>query len=160
MIKKPTYTKGLAICENQCDQARGLIGQTVADNLQVHIEALKDSVQVWKALATLFDKIDGVFAYYFEKKIHSIDPSEFDRIESFLAKNKTLNEKLNACGKDYKKNDTALIIIVEQKLPPSFDMFIQTRNRALEMSKGATTNTFEDFCLGLINEQDRLISNG
>ena len=39
-------------------------------------------------------------------------------------------------------------------------MFIQTRNRALEMSKGATANTFEDFCLGLINEQDRLISNG
>ena len=28
------------------------------------------------------------------------------------------------------------------------------------MSKGATANTFEDFCLGLINEQDRLISNG
>ena len=40
-------------------------------------------------------------------------------------------------------------------------MFIQTRNRALELSKGTTTtNTFEDFCLGLINEQDRLISNG
>ena len=40
-------------------------------------------------------------------------------------------------------------------------MFIQTRNRALEMSKGTATNTFEDFCLGLIfNEQDRLLSSG
>ena len=73
---------------------------------------------------------------------------------------KTLNEKLNACGKDYKKNDTALIIFVEQKLPPSFDMFIQTRNRAIEMSKWTITNTFEEFCQGLINEQDRLISTG
>ena len=39
-------------------------------------------------------------------------------------------------------------------------MFIQTRNRALELSKGTTSNTFEDFCLGLINEQDRLLSSG
>ncbi len=109
---KPTDADELVIWEERYDQARGLIGQTVADNLHVHIEALEDPIQVWKALATLFDKTDGVSAYYFEKKIHSIDPSEFDRIESFLAEIKTLNEKLNACGKDYKKNDTALIILV------------------------------------------------
>ena len=91
------------------DQARGLIGQIVADNLQVHIEAQENPVEVWKTLATLFDKTDDVYAYYFENKIHSIDPNEFDRIEYFLAESKTLNEKLNACGKDYKKNDTALL---------------------------------------------------
>ena len=70
-----------------------------------------------------------------KKKIHSIDPNELDRIEFFFAEIKTLNETLNGCGKDYKKNDTPLIILVEQKLSPSFDMFIQTRNRAIEMSK-------------------------
>jgi len=63
-------------------------------------------------------------------------------------------------GKDYKKNCIALIILVEQKLPPSFYMFIQTRNMALEMSKWTLTNTFEEFWQGLINEQDRLISTG
>lgn len=81
-------------------QARRLIGQTVADNVQVHIEAYDNSVEVWKSLASLFDKIYGVFAYYFENKIHSIDPKEFDRIKSFLVEIKILNEKLNACGKD------------------------------------------------------------
>lgn len=45
-------------------------------------------------------------------------------------------------------------------MPPSFDIFIQTRNRAIEMSKWTITTTFEEFCRGLINEQDRLISNG
>ena len=39
-------------------------------------------------------------------------------------------------------------------------MFIQTRNRAIEMSKGTIVNVFEEFCQGLINEQDRLISTG
>ena len=46
----------------------------------------------------------------------------------------------------------ALIILVEQKLPSCFDMFIQTRNRALELSQSTTKPTFDDFCKGLINE--------
>ena len=66
---------------------------------------------------------------------------------------KTLNEKLNNCGKDYKKTRTALIILVEQKLASCFDMFIQTRNRALELSQSTTKPTFDAFCKGLINEK-------
>ena len=70
---------------------------------------------------------------------------------------KTLNEKLNNCGKDYKKIDTALIILVEQKLLSCFDMFIQTRNRALELSQSTRKPSFDAFCKGLINEKERLI---
>ena len=73
---------------------------------------------------------------------------------------KTLNEKLNNCGKDYKKTDTALIILVEQKLPSCFDMFIQTRNRALELSQSTMKPTFDYFCKGFVNEQERLIVLG
>ena len=36
-------------------------------------------------------------------------------------------------------------------------MFIQTRNRALELSQSITKQTFDDFCEGLINEEERLI---
>ena len=39
-------------------------------------------------------------------------------------------------------------------------MFIQTRNRAIKMSKGTHTPSFDDFCKGLINEQDKLIPSG
>ena len=73
---------------------------------------------------------------------------------------KTLNEKLNNCGKDYKKTDISLIILVEQKLSSSFDMFIQTRNRALELFQSTTKPTFDDLCKGLINEKERLIILG
>ena len=66
---------------------------------------------------------------------------------------KTLNEKLNCCGKDYKKTNIALIILIERKMPSCFDMFIQTRNRALELSQITTKQNFDDFCKGLINEQ-------
>jgi hypothetical protein len=107
----------------------------------------------------MYDKIDDVSTYYLEKKIHELDPKDFERIKQFLAELKSYNEKLNNCGSDYKKNDTTLIILVEKKLPPIYDMFIQTRNRAIEMSKGTLKPNFEDFCKGLICEQDRLLSS-
>ncbi len=73
---------------------------------------------------------------------------------------KTLNEKLNNCGKDYKKINTALIIIVEQKLSACFNMFIHIRNTALEMSQSTMKPNIDDFCKGLINEQKNLITSG
>ena len=60
-----------------------------------------------------------------------------------------LNEKINNYGKSYNKIDTALIILVEQKLPSSFDMFIQTRNSALELSQSTMKHNFDDFFKGL-----------
>ena len=55
---KPTYGVELVIWEEMYDQARGLI--------EVHIVAQENLIEVWKTLATLFDKTDGVSAYYFE----------------------------------------------------------------------------------------------
>ena len=45
-------------------------------------------------------------------------------------------------------------------MPSCFDMFIETRNIALELSQSTTKQTFDDFCKGLINEQERLIVSG
>lgn len=61
--KKSIDVKYLVIWEEQCDQARGLIGQTVSDSLQVHIEAEDSQVKLWKTLVSLFDKSDNVYAY-------------------------------------------------------------------------------------------------
>ena len=44
--KTPNATDDLAIWEDKSDQARGLIGQTIANSLQVSIEAEDNSVQV------------------------------------------------------------------------------------------------------------------
>ena len=39
----------------------------------------------------------------------------------------------------------------------SFDMIIQTRNMALELSQSMTKPTFDFLCKWLINEKERLI---
>ena len=51
--KTPTAADDLSIWEAKSDQARGLIGQTVADSLQVSIEAEDNSVAVWKTFFSL-----------------------------------------------------------------------------------------------------------
>lgn len=38
-------------------------------------------------------------------------------------------------------------------------MFIQTKNRAIQMSKESMTPSYEDFCKGLTNGQERLIAS-
>ena len=88
-------------------------------------------VQVWQILSSLFDKSDDVSASYLEKKIFDLEPADFEIVALYIAKLKTLNGKLNSCAKDYKKTDSALINLVERKMPSCFDMFIQTSNRAL-----------------------------
>eukprot|EP00253_Pinus_taeda_P001586 PITA_01586 len=158
--KKAIDAQALIKSEEKCDQARGLIGQTISHSLQVSIEEEDNLVEVWIILASLFDKSDDVSSYYLEKKIHELDPTNFDRVELYLVELKTLNEKLNNCGKYYKKTNIALITLVEQKLSSCFDMFIQTRNRALELSQSTMEPTFDGLCKGLINEQERLITLG
>ena len=113
--KTPTAADDLAIWEAKSDQARGLIGQTVADSLQVSIEAEENPVQVWQILSSLFDKYDDVSTYYLEKKIFDLKPADFERVELYIVELKTLNEKINSCGEYYKKTNTALIILVNIK---------------------------------------------
>ena len=70
--KTPTAIDDLAIWEAKSDQARGVIGQTVVDSLEVSIESKDNSVQVWKIISSLFDKSNDVSAYYLEKKIFDL----------------------------------------------------------------------------------------
>ena len=83
--KTPTAADDLAIWEAKSDQARGLIGQTVADSLQVSIEAEDSPVQVWQIVSSLFDKSNDVSTYYLEKNIFDIEPANFERIELYIA---------------------------------------------------------------------------
>jgi hypothetical protein len=85
------YQIVFVIWEERCDQARGIIGQTVLDSLQVSIEAEDNLIEVWNIIASLFDKYDDVSTYYLEKKIHELDPNNFDRKELYITELKTLN---------------------------------------------------------------------
>ena len=88
--KTPTVADDLVIWEAKSDQASGLIGQTIADSLQVSIEAEDNPIQVWQILSSLFNKSNDVSAYYLEKNIFDLKPVGFERVELYLAELKTL----------------------------------------------------------------------
>ena len=58
----------MSIWDAKSDQARGLLGQTVADSLQVSIEVEDSLVHVWEIISSLFDKSDDVSVYNFERR--------------------------------------------------------------------------------------------
>ena len=110
----PTDAKDLEIWEDICDQARGIIGRTILDSLQVHIKLEDSPTEVWKILTSLFDKSGDVYAYYVENKIHELDPKYFDRIESFIYEIKTYNEKLNNHSTYYKRMVILLLFLLNK----------------------------------------------
>ena len=65
----------------------------VSDSIQVSIEVEDNPIEVWKIIASLFDKPDDMFAYYLETKIHDLNPTNFETVELYLTELKTLNEK-------------------------------------------------------------------
>jgi hypothetical protein len=83
-IKKPVDAKDVAIWEECYEHARGFIGQIIYDRLQVYIESEYDPIEVWKIIASMYEKIDDVSTYYLENKIHELHPKDFERIEQFL----------------------------------------------------------------------------
>ena len=52
----------------------------ISNGLQLHIEDEDKPFEVWKTIASLFDKSDDISTYYLENKIHELDPNYFDRI--------------------------------------------------------------------------------
>jgi len=68
-------------------------------------------------------------------------------------------EKLGHFGFDWKKNGISLIILVKNKLPPIYDLFIQYKNKCVEMSQGTHKHKFRELYKVLINEQYMLISS-
>jgi hypothetical protein len=47
---------------------------------------------------------------------------------------------------------------MENKVPLIFNIFIQSRNKYVEMLSATQKHNFHEFCKGLINKQDRILS--
>ena len=58
---KPINFNDLTIWEDWCDQVRGINDQTISNSLHIHIEVQDILIELWKTLASLFDKFDDDF---------------------------------------------------------------------------------------------------
>ena len=87
---KPSDDDKVAKWENKQDQARGLIGMSIAQDLRFHILDIDTPDEALEKLKTVFGIQNQIRAHQLENELLTLDPNNFSSIEDFLSKFKTL----------------------------------------------------------------------
>ena len=88
---KPTDGDKAAKWLNKQDQARGLIGMSIAQDLQFHIQEIDTRDAAMKKLNTIFGIQNEIRAHQLENELLTFDPNNFSSIEYFLSKSRPLD---------------------------------------------------------------------
>ena len=99
---------------NKCDEAYGTVCLSVSPDLLFHIESLDTPNEVWTKLETLFGTQDSMRGHMLENELISLSPGNFNTIQDFFTKLKSLRLQLKQCG--IEKNDEQLILSILSKL--------------------------------------------
>jgi hypothetical protein len=146
---------------NRMDEAYGLICISMSLELLFHIEACTTPDEIWIKLEDLFGKQDEMRGHMLEVEINSLDPMNFDNIQDFFTKFKSLLLHLKGCGIDKSTQHNQLILSILAKLGPDYVFFVSSfhTNR---FTSGATWKmpTLVQFIETLKHEQDKLIKMG
>jgi hypothetical protein len=82
--------------------------------LLFHLEGINTPHPSWKQLEQLFGKTNEIRGHQLENELISLNPNNFDIIQDFISKFKSLRLQLNDCNID--KKDEQLILSVLSKL--------------------------------------------
>ena len=119
---KPSNDDKVAKWENKQDQARGLIGMSIAQDLRFHILDIDTPHEALDKLNIVFGIQNQIRAHQPENELFTLDPNNFSSIEYFLSKLKTLRLFLEGCK--VKKEDGSLIYCILAKLGLAYSIFV------------------------------------
>lgn len=109
---------------NKCDEAFGTLCMSVSLDLLFHIESATTPNEVWTKLETLFGKQDELRGHQLENELIGLSPTNFDTIQDFFTKLKSIRLQLKQCG--IEKEDKQLILSILSKLGPNYSVFVST----------------------------------
>lgn len=109
---------------NKCDEAFGTLCMSVSPDLLFHIESATTPNAVWTTLGNLFGKQDELRSHQLENEFIGLNPTNFDTIQDFFTKLKSIRLQLEKCGT--KKDDKQLILSILSKLGPNYSVFVST----------------------------------
>ena len=110
---------------NRLDEAYGMLFLSIYPDILFHLDGLTTPNQVWTQLESLFGVQYELRAYQLEIELFSLSqPSNFDSLEGFFTKFKSLVLIIKKCGieKEYYK----LILSIVSKLGPDYSVFVST----------------------------------
>ena len=105
---------------NRLDEFYGFICLSISPDLVFHLDGFTTPNQVWTQFESLFGVVKQyeLSAHQLEIELFSLSPSNFESIESFFTKFKSLVLMLKQCG--IEKADDQLILSIISKLGPDY----------------------------------------
>jgi hypothetical protein len=111
---------------NCMDEAYSLICMSISPTLLFHIESSTTPNKVWTTLEGLFGKQDEMCGHMLEIELNSLDPSNFENIQDFFTKFKSLLLQLKGCRINKSKQEKQLILSILSKLGLEYAVFVST----------------------------------
>ena len=119
---------------------------------------MKTPKEVWDKIASLFDKKDDLRVYQLKNELISLHPSNFETLNDFFTKFKSLVFELKLCKVE--KEDDQLILAIFSKLGADYSVFVSTFHSVKLTTPNWKMPTLNSFIESLTHEHDKFIQMG
>ena len=79
------------------DEACGLIGMSMSNELRFHLQGIDTPYATWEKLEIVFGKHNEIWGHQLENELVALNPSGFSWIQDYLYKFKTLRLLVEEC---------------------------------------------------------------
>ena len=101
-------------------------------------------------METLFGKQDELQAYSLENELIGLNPSDFNYLQDYFTKFKSLIVQLKECGVD--KKDEQLILSILSKLGPDYSIFVSSFHASKLTTSKWKMPSLDDFIEAITQE--------
>lgn len=106
---------------NRCDEAFGTLCMSISPYLLFHVESCTIPNEIQTTVESPFGKKDALICFQLENELIGLNPNNFDRIQKFFTKRKSLRLQLKQCKVE--KEDSLLILSILAKLMGNTHIF-------------------------------------
>ena len=156
---EPNFVVNKLKCFNKMDEAFGLLCLSISLELLFHVKNASTPNEVWTTLEGLLRKQDILCGHQLENELISMSPDNFETLQDFFTKFKSLLLQLKACG--IKKEEEQLTLSILSKWGPEYSIFVSSFHTSrLTMGTNWKIPLMDAFIESLIQEQDKLFKMG
>ena len=106
------------------DEAFGMLYLNILRVFLFHVDILDNPNELWLRLEAFFGNTDEMRGHQLKNELISLSPSQYETIQDFFTKLKSLVLQLKQCGIDNKEDNIILSILL--KLGREYSLFVRT----------------------------------
>ena len=137
---------------NQLDESFVFLCAHISRDLLFHLEGLNTPKEAWEKLELLYIKKYELQGHILENELVYLHPSNFETIEQFFTKFKSLALQCRQCGIERKDEKNVLSILI--KLGSGYSVFVSIFHSKWESFLDWKVPSLDSFSESLIKQQD------